>query len=184
MAQLQSLLSSLQRITDAQNLPVYSFAEPSPIGIALEDDAILEPDLIAKLDAAMAQLPSDWDVLYLRSCLHEPGELVGTNVRSLHRAYCTLGYVYTRRFAHLVLMQARAAQLGFEAYVVHAVQYAVVFALHCGLASWCVTNVCVWNITSRRVGHGCMGGIALLIGLGFGHARCGCSCHGARCAAA
>ena len=82
-----------------------ALSESNDVGIVLEDDAALEPDFMNRLDNAMRQLPHDWDVLYLRSCLHEPGEFVGGTVRTLHRAYCTLGYVYTRRFAHMVLMQ-------------------------------------------------------------------------------
>lgn len=84
-------------------------SETGDFGLALEDDAALEPDFVNRLDFAMSQLPSDWDILYLRSCLEEPGEFVGQTVRSLHRAYCTLGYVYTRRFAHMVLMQMHGA---------------------------------------------------------------------------
>lgn len=80
------------------------------VQVVLEDDVQLVTDFEARLKAALAALPADWDVLWLnhgRPIQRNPNNLsgwVGPGLRLFRDNSGTVGMVYRRSFAFVVSM--------------------------------------------------------------------------------
>ena len=99
-----------------------AMAEEHSVVVQFEGDAKLLPGFKGKLDYALGQLPSDWDVLYLSGCqldeLYSPmnavGGYVGEGIRNMRWGFATCptwAFVYRNSTAHKVLPHVQLNKL-------------------------------------------------------------------------
>ena len=105
-----------------------AIVEQHSVVVQIEGDAVMMPGFNRKLDFALAQLPSDWDVLYLSGCkfldkMYSPltpiGGYVGEGIRNLRWGFSTCptwAFVYRNSTAHKVLshLQLQKLSLPFD----------------------------------------------------------------------
>jgi glycosyl transferase, family 25 len=91
------------------HLDVVAAARAAGVGdlLIFEDDVDFAPDLISKFERAMAQLPDDWDILYLGGIHAEPPRPVGDALARVSSTRSTFAYaIRARAFAAFLEIDA------------------------------------------------------------------------------
>jgi glycosyl transferase, family 25 len=81
------------------HMEVVAAARADGVGdlLIFEDDVEFAPDLISRFERAMAQLPDDWDILYLGGIHAEPPRPVGDSLARVSSTRSTFAYAMRAR---------------------------------------------------------------------------------------
>ena len=72
-------------------------AKPLGVWMVIEDDILFLPGAKETLEAAIEQLPADWDMLYLGATLNQPLDRISDNLLRLKRGWTTHGIMYNNQ---------------------------------------------------------------------------------------
>ena len=72
-------------------------ATPESVTLILEDDMLFLNDFFENVPLAMAELPSDWDCLYLGASPQKPQEVYSEHLYRINHAWCMHGVMWRKR---------------------------------------------------------------------------------------
>jgi GR25 family glycosyltransferase involved in LPS biosynthesis len=111
---------------------------PDDMFLILESDAKFPPDWKQRIDQAIADLPPDWDVLYVGSCncagkpvVPIKGDLYKMSAENPHHApQCTQAILYTPKAIRKILSTQRKFYTGIDlALIFHSLQFLNVYVV-------------------------------------------------------